>query len=142
MRGVLVMGVGAALVLTGCSSKSTSNDPASSGTSGAGGLSIQPVAQVDSNGKQVPKTDPAKAADPAGDGKATCAPGTTIAFAGALTGPNAALGINIVNGVKLALDQHNKANPGCKIELKQFDTEGDPQKATQVIPQIVNDKSI
>jgi branched-chain amino acid transport system substrate-binding protein len=142
MRGVLVIGVGAALVLTGCSSKSTSNDPASSGTSGAGGLSIQPVAQVDIDGKQVPKTDPAKAADPAGDGKATCAPGTTIAFAGALTGPNAALGINIIDGVKLALDQHNKANPGCKIELKQFDTEGDPQKATQVIPQIVNDKSI
>lgn len=140
--GVLVIGAAAALVLTGCSSKSTSNDSGSSGTSGAGGLSIQPVAQVDIDGKQVPKTDPAKAADPAGDGKATCAPGTTIAFAGALTGPNAALGINIVDGVKLALDQHNKANPGCKIELKQFDTEGDPQKATQVIPQIVNDKSI
>jgi branched-chain amino acid transport system substrate-binding protein len=139
---VLVIGAAAALVLTGCSSKSTSNDSGSSGTSGAGGLSIQPVAQVDIDGKQVPKTDPAKAADPAGDGKATCAPGTTIAFAGALTGPNAALGINIVDGVKLALDQHNKANPGCKIELKQFDTEGDPQKATQVIPQIVNDKSI
>jgi branched-chain amino acid transport system substrate-binding protein len=97
---------------------------------------------VDIDGKQVPTTDPAKAADPAGDGKATCPAGTTIAFAGALTGPNAALGINIVDGVKLALDQHNKANAGCKIELKQFDTEGDPQKATQVIPQIVNDKSI
>ncbi|WP_431970823.1 branched-chain amino acid ABC transporter substrate-binding protein [Nocardia sp. bgisy134] len=97
---------------------------------------------MDTAGKEVPKTDPAKAADPAGDGKATCAPGTSIAMAGALTGPDAALGINIVNGVKLALDQHNKANPGCKIELKQFDTEGDPQKATQVIPQIVNDRSI
>ncbi|MCP2280609.1 amino acid/amide ABC transporter substrate-binding protein, HAAT family [Nocardia amikacinitolerans] len=140
-RGVLVIGAAAALALTGCSDKSTDSGSDATGA-GTGGLSIQPVMQVDTAGKEVPKTDPAKAADPAGDGKATCAPGTAVAMAGALTGPDAALGINIVNGVKLALDQHNKANPGCKIELKQFDTEGDPQKATQVIPQIVNDKSI
>ncbi len=140
-RSVLVIGAAAALALTGCSDKSTDSGSGATGT-GSGGLSIQPVMQVDTAGKEVPKTDPAKAADPAGDGKATCAPGTSIAMAGALTGPDAALGINIVNGVKLALDQHNKANPGCKIELKQFDTEGDPQKATQVIPQIVNDRSI
>ncbi len=140
-RGALVIGAAAALALTGCSDKSTGSGSDATGT-GSGGLSIQPVMQVDTAGKEVPKTDPAKAADPAGDGKATCAPGTSVAMAGALTGPDAALGINIVNGVKLALDQHNKANPGCKIELKQFDTEGDPQKATQVIPQIVNDRSI
>ncbi|WP_408638729.1 branched-chain amino acid ABC transporter substrate-binding protein [Nocardia gipuzkoensis] len=140
--GVLAVGAAAALVLTGCSDKSTSSGSDSSGTNGAGGLSIQPVLQVDQQGKEVPKADAAAAADPAGDGKATCAPGTAVAMAGALTGPDAALGINIVNGVKLALDKHNKANPGCKIELKQFDTEGDPQKATQVIPQIVNDRSI
>ena len=60
-------------------------------------------------------------------------------MAGALTGPDAALGINIKNGVQLAIDQHNKANPGCQVQLKQFDTEGDPQKATQVAPQIVDD---
>lgn len=140
-RGVLAIGAAAALVLTGCSDKSTSTGTDASGTSGASGLKITPVVQVDTNGKEVAKVDPAKAADPAGDGKATCAP-TNIAFAGALTGPNAALGINIDMGAKLALDQHNKANPGCQITLKSFDTEGDPQKATQVIPQIVNDKSI
>ncbi|PXX62463.1 amino acid/amide ABC transporter substrate-binding protein (HAAT family) [Nocardia tenerifensis] len=139
----MAIGAVAALVLTGCSDKSTSNNGSdASGTSGgAAGLKITPVAQVDINGKEVPKTDASKAADPAGDGKATCAP-ATLAFAGALTGPNAALGINIEMGAKLALDQHNKANPGCQISLKSFDTEGDPQKATQVIPQIVNDKSI
>ncbi len=142
MRGALAIGAAAALVLTGCSDKSTDSGSGTSGTSGAGGLKIQPVMQIDANGKQVPKSDSASAADPAGDGKATCPAGTAIAMAGALTGPDAALGINIVDGVKLALDKHNKANPGCKIELKQFDTEGDPQKATQVIPQIVNDKSI
>ncbi|WP_069164461.1 branched-chain amino acid ABC transporter substrate-binding protein [Nocardia altamirensis] len=137
----MAIGAAAALVLTGCSDKSTGTGTNTSGTSGATDLKITPVAQVDINGKEVPKVDPAKAADPAGDGKATCAP-TTLAFAGALTGPNAALGINIDMGAKLALDQHNKANPGCQITLKSFDTEGDPQKATQVIPQIVNDKSI
>ena len=79
---------------------------------------------------------------PAGNGKATCAAGTTIAMAGALTGSNAALGINILNGANVAIDEHNKANPGCQVTLKQFDTEGDPQKATQVAPQIVGDPTI
>ena len=60
-------------------------------------------------------------------------------MAGALNGPDAALGINIKNGVQLALDKHNAANPGCQVQLKPFDTEGDPQKATQVVPQIIND---
>ena len=77
-------------------------------------------------------------ANPAGDGKATCPP-VSLAMAGALTGPDAALGINIKNGVQLAIDQHNAANPGCQVQLKTFDTEGDPQKATQIAPQIVND---
>ncbi|WP_067864623.1 branched-chain amino acid ABC transporter substrate-binding protein [Nocardia shimofusensis] len=138
---MLAIGAAAALVLTGCSDKSTDSGSDTTGT-GTAGLSIQPVTQVDLEGEKVPATDPASAADPAGDGKATCAPGTAIAMAGALTGPDAALGINIVNGAKLAVTQHNEANPGCQIELKQFDTEGDPQKATQVIPQIINDRSI
>jgi branched-chain amino acid transport system substrate-binding protein len=58
---------------------------------------------------------------------------------GALTGADAALGINIKNGVQLAIDKHNKANPGCQVQLKPFDTEGDPQKATGIAPQIVDD---
>ncbi|CAN5302620.1 branched-chain amino acid ABC transporter substrate-binding protein [soil metagenome] len=77
-------------------------------------------------------------ANPAGDGNAQCPP-LSLAMAGALTGPDAALGINIKNGVQLAVDQHNEANPGCQVQLKTFDTEGDPQKATQIAPQIIND---
>lgn len=141
-RSVLALSAAAALVLTGCGDKSTDNGSDSSGTAGAGGLSIQPLLQIDAEGKEVPQADASAAADPAGAGNATCPAGTAIAMAGALTGPNAALGINIVNGVKLAIDQHNKANANCQITLKQFDTEGDPQKATQVIPQIINDPSI
>ena len=61
-------------------------------------------------------------------------------MAGALNGPDAALGINIKNGVQLAIDKHNAANPGCQVQLKPFDTEGDPQKATAIAPQIVDDQ--
>jgi len=104
-------------------------------------LKIVEQVQIDQNGAAVKPETGAVPADPAGDGKATCPP-VSIAMAGALTGPDAALGINIKNGVQLAVDEHNAANPGCQVQLKTFDTEGDPQKATQVAPQIVDDASI
>lgn len=135
-RTVLVVGAAAALVLSGCSDKSSDG-----GGGGGSELSIQPVVQVDTEGNAVGQTDTGSAADPAGDGTATCAP-TSIAMAGPLTGANAALGINVVMGVKLALDKHNKANPDCQVTVKEFDTEGKPQVATNVIPRIVNDPSI
>lgn len=141
-RGALIVGIAAALALAGCSSKSTeSGTSGGSETGAATNLSIQPLVQVDTEGNEVAKTDTAAAASPADNSNATCAP-VSIAMAGALTGPNAALGINIVNGVKLALDQHNKANPGCQVQLAQYDTEGDPQKATQVVPQIISDPAV
>nr|WP_067546069.1 branched-chain amino acid ABC transporter substrate-binding protein [Nocardia crassostreae] len=140
VRNAVILGAAAALSLAGCSDKSTDNG---SGTTGGGGaaLTIQPVVQVDQDGKEVAAGDSSAAATAAGDGKATCSP-AAIAMAGPLTGPNANLGLNIVRGVKLAIDEFNKANAGCKITLKEFDTEGNPQKATQVIPTIINDPSI
>ena len=48
-----------------------------------------------------------------------------IAFVGPLTGDNANLGINIRNGAKVAVQEANRAG-GPKIELKEFDTQGDP----------------
>jgi branched-chain amino acid transport system substrate-binding protein len=101
-------------------------------------LKIVEQVQIDQNGAEVKPEAGATPANPAGDGKANCPP-LSLAMAGALTGPDAALGINIKNGVQLAIDQHNKANTGCQVQLKTFDTEGDPQKATQVAPQIVDD---
>ncbi|RDI49707.1 amino acid/amide ABC transporter substrate-binding protein (HAAT family) [Nocardia mexicana] len=139
-RGALVIGAAAVLAVAGCSSKSTDND--SGGDSGSGGLKITPLVQVDKDGKEVPAADTSAAADPAGDGKTKCAPETSIAMAGPLTGPNANLGLNIVRGVKLALDKHNKANADCQVKLKEFDTEGNPQKAGQVIDRILGDQSI
>lgn len=80
-------------------------------------------------------------ADPAGDGKATCPP-VSLAMAGPLTGADAPFGGNVRDGAKLAVELHNAANPGCQVGFKPFDTEGDPQKATAIAPQIVDDPSI
>ena len=102
-------------------------------------LKIVEQVQIDDKGAEVKAAEGAAPADPAGDGKANCPP-VSIAMAGALNGPDAALGINIKNGVQLAIDKHNAANPGCQIQLKPFDTEGDPQKATAIAPQIVDDQ--
>ena len=88
-------------------------------------LKIVEQVQIDQNGAEVKPEAGTTPADPAGDGKAACPP-VSIAMAGALNGPDAALGINIKNGVQLAVDKHNAANPGCQVQLKTFDTEGDP----------------
>ncbi len=85
---------------------------------------------------------PANAVLPAGDGKATCPATTTLAYAGAETGPNAQLGINIFNGIQLAINQHNAANAGCQVQFKKFDTEGDPSKATGPVTQVTTEASI
>ncbi|GDY31098.1 branched chain amino acid ABC transporter substrate-binding protein [Gandjariella thermophila] len=84
---------------------------------------------------------PPNAASPAGSGNATCS-GVTIAYAGAETGPNAQLGINILNGVQLAINEHNQANKNCQVALKKFDTEGDPGKAPGVVTQLVSESDI
>ncbi|MED5801683.1 branched-chain amino acid ABC transporter substrate-binding protein [Gordonia sp. Z-3] len=141
--GALAVALAGVLAVSACSDKSS--DSGSGGASGSAaassGLTIAPLAQIDTQGNEVPVASEADALTPAGDGNADC-PETTIAMAGALTGADAALGINIKNGAQLAVDQHNEANPNCQIVLRTFDTEGDPQKATQVAPQIVNDDSI
>ena len=118
----------ASLVIGGCAAKN--NSSSSGGTASAADLPVV---------SQVPV--PADAVLPAGDGKATCG-GATIAYAGAETGSNAQLGLNIVNGVQLAVNQHNQANPGCQVTLKKFDTEGDPTKATGIVTQVTNEADI
>lgn len=101
-----------------------------------------PTINIDAEGAEVAAGAATEAVTAAGDGSGTCPAGTSIAMAGALTGPNAALGINIVNGMQVAVDEHNEANAGCQIELKQFDTQGNPEVATQVAPQIIDDATV
>lgn len=119
-----------ALAASACGSTSSTTATSSSG----GSLKDLPA--------QTSITVPSDAANPAGNGKATCPAGTTLAYIGAETGPNAQLGINIFNGVQMAIDAHNKANPGCQVTFKKFDTEGDPNKATGPVTQATNEKDI
>jgi branched-chain amino acid transport system substrate-binding protein len=127
--GVILLGI------VGCQQSKPSEEGGTAQTE----LKIVEQVPIDENGAEMKPPDVTTAADPAGDGKATCPP-VSIAMAGALNGPNAALGINIKNGVQMAIDKHNAANPGCQVQLKPFDTEGDPQKATAIAPQIVDDQ--
>src|ERR1700719_2978759 len=53
--------------------------------------------------------------------------------------PDAETGINIKNGVQLAIERHNAANAGCQVQIKEFDTGGDPPRVSALAPQIVAD---
>ncbi|MDN4615007.1 branched-chain amino acid ABC transporter substrate-binding protein [Leifsonia sp. F6_8S_P_1B] len=121
----------AALFLAGCANQASTGGSTSGGSSNK--VDIPAITSVD-----VPKD----AVLPAGDGKATCPAGLTIGYIGAETGPNAQLGINIYNGIQLALDQHNESNKDCQVGFKKFDTEGDPNKATGPVTQAVNEADI
>ena len=137
VRSAVVLG-SAALVAFGMAGCQQQSQSGGGGDAAPSDLKIVEQIQIDQNGAEIKPETGAVALNPAGDGKASCPP-VSLAMAGALTGQDAALGINIKNGVQLAIDQHNKANPGCQVQLKPFDTEGDPQKATQIAPQIVDD---
>lgn len=65
-----------------------------------------------------------------------------LAFMGALTGDAGALGQNMVGGVKMAVEEYNEENSDCKVEVKEFDSQGDPAQAPKLATQIVNDDSI
>ncbi|HVV10562.1 branched-chain amino acid ABC transporter substrate-binding protein [Amycolatopsis sp.] len=83
----------------------------------------------------------ANAANPAGDGKAVCS-GVSLAYAGTINGSSAALGQNILRGADLAVKQHNQANPGCQVTLKQFDTQGKPDQAPGIVTQVISEADI
>jgi branched-chain amino acid transport system substrate-binding protein len=75
-------------------------------------------------------------------GSSNCKQGQKIAFLGATTGDYGALGLNMVGGIKLALDEYNKKHSDCTIGLQEFDSQGDPTKATPLATKIVKDTSI
>lgn len=134
VRGVLALSASVALGLTGCAQSGFQRQ--------ADGTELRLVEQVriDQNGNQVLPgvTRQAAPADPAGDGTAVCPP-LSLATTATLSGPDATLGLGIRNGIQLAVDQHNTANPGCQIQLKTFDTERDRDKARGDAQQIVAD---
>lgn len=122
------------MILSGCANQAApAGGGSSSGNSGTTRVDLPAVTSI-----PVPKN----AVLPAGDGKAKCASTTTLAYIGAETGANAQLGINIFNGIQLAIDQHNKANADCQVQFTKFDTEGSPDKATGPVTQAVNTEAI
>jgi branched-chain amino acid transport system substrate-binding protein len=80
--------------------------------------------------------------DKGSNGGASALCGKNLAFLGALTGDAGALGQNMVNGINLALKEHNDKNADCKVQLKTFDSQGSPDKAPALATQIINDDSI
>jgi branched-chain amino acid transport system substrate-binding protein len=66
----------------------------------------------------------------------------TIGFVGALTGPNANLGVNIRDGVKVAVEEENEMGVGPRIALKEFDTAGDAAHASSIKDSFLNDQSV
>lgn len=121
----------AMLIFAGCANSSDGSARNDKGSAAA--IDLPEVDSIDV---------PSGALNPAGDGKAQCGASTTIGYVGAMTGPNAQLGINIYLGAQTAIAEHNAANPGCQVKFKKFDTEGDPNKATGPTTQAVNEKEI
>ena len=118
--GALAVTMAGILALSACSSKDDDSDSdtgAGTSTGASSSLTIAPLAQIDTKGNKVEAPSESDAESPAGDGQAKCDP-TTIAMAGALTGADAALGINIRNGAQLDVDEHNAAHADCKITPK------------------------
>ncbi|MFI1913890.1 ABC transporter substrate-binding protein [Nocardia sp. NPDC020380] len=99
---------------------------------------MQPIGELDEQGNLVGSTVPGPY--PAVDGPVNCAP-VSIAMAGPLSGANAVLGGNVLGGVRLAVDQFDRKNPGCQVTVKNYDTLADPIKAAQLAPAIVADAS-
>jgi branched-chain amino acid transport system substrate-binding protein len=65
-----------------------------------------------------------------------------LGFMGAQTGPNAQLGINISNGAKLAIEQHNAKSGVTKVTLITYDTQGDPTQGTNQAKKAITDKVV
>jgi branched-chain amino acid transport system substrate-binding protein len=66
-----------------------------------------------------------------------------IAFQGPLSGDNAQLGINEVNGVQLAIDEANESGDlDFKLELVKADDQGSPDQAPTAAAQVVQDEAV
>lgn len=81
------------------------------------------------------------ATTPAATSGGAAAAHVKIGFFGALTGPNAQLGINEYDGAKLAVDQYNKKG-GTQIDLIKYDSQGDPAQAPQLAQKVIADKDV
>jgi branched-chain amino acid transport system substrate-binding protein len=77
-----------------------------------------------------------------GGGEAGTCEDIAIGYFGALTGAAANLGINIRNGVDLAVNQFNEENADCQVALEEYDSAGDPNQATGLATQAIGDETV
>jgi branched-chain amino acid transport system substrate-binding protein len=67
--------------------------------------------------------------------------GGKIGIFGAFSGGDSGLVLPSRDGARMAVKKFNAANPNCKVTMEEFDTEGDPTKATPVATKIASDSS-
>jgi len=67
--------------------------------------------------------------------------GGKIAIFGAFSGGDSGLVLPSRDGARLAVKKFNAANPDCKVTMEEYDTEGDPTKATPVATKLASDQS-
>ncbi|MET9067840.1 branched-chain amino acid ABC transporter substrate-binding protein [Streptosporangium sandarakinum] len=85
--------------------------------------------------------DGGSSAEPSEGGSGAASGTVKIGFMGDLTGPNSGIVIPPRNGAKLVFDEYNKTNPSVKIELVEYDSQGDGSKAVGLAQQAIkNDK--
>src|SRR5580765_756296 len=129
MRAGKLFGAGALLLSLGLFAAACGDDSGSSSATTGGGAA----------------TTGGGAATTGGGGEAAGAAkcnGVAIGLFGALTVDNANLGVNIEQGVELAVDQFNTANPDCQVEVKKFDSQGSPDQAPAHGKQAIDDSSV
>ncbi|NDH98870.1 MAG: branched-chain amino acid ABC transporter substrate-binding protein [Actinobacteria bacterium] len=75
---------------------------------------------------------------------AACSGKLKIAYQGPLTGPEAALGINELNGVKFALKKFLDANKGANVDptVYEVDDQGDPAVAGPIAPKVAAEECV
>lgn len=75
---------------------------------------------------------------------AACSGKLKIAYQGPLTGPEAALGINELNGVKFALKKFLDANPKANVDpvVYEVDDQGDPAVAAPIAPKVAAEECV
>ena len=78
-------------------------------------------------------------AKPGAEGGGACK--GKIGFFGALSGGNASVVLPSRDGAKLAFKQFKAKNKDCDVKLVEFDTEGDPAKASPVASKIASDQT-
>ena len=75
---------------------------------------------------------------------AACSNKLKIAYQGPLTGPDAALGINALNGVKFALKKFLAANKSANVDpvVYEVDDQGDPAVAGPIAPKVAQESCV